>query len=533
MEEDVLLVLFGAPSAGKSSLLGALVQAAEGHDHVLKGKLIDRSSSGMGRLADLHQALCQDRQQPTTDEVVSYPIAIEVEKTSAKDALPAAVLADCSGRSVQALLADKRPWEKKARAGPLGKAVLNADTLILVVDASADTAQLNKDFSQLANFVRALEQSRSRGSEVAGLPVYVVLTKCDQLAKMSDTTSAWMQRIEEKKRQVDDAFKKFLAQQPERDSLAFGKVDLHLWATAARRPALADRHAVDPQPYGVAELFRQCLQDARKFHLREIQASKRLQVVVAGVGGLLALMTILAFAVYITRPSPELISLENALHGLLPAEGAKPAERLREPLDDKLKQLRRIQKNPNFTLLPAKTQAEVDNHVREIDAYQKFNREFLQKVQDPRLATTEEDLANIEKAIKEISPPDEYAEAWKDTRIGRRSKLWLMDAKALRDESAKVVKWIEEKKKAGEALEKDGYGVLAKGAAATAKEKDAWLERYQKYLDQPWPHRPREHPPGAGTITYDTVYRFQPVQQARQNWDDFKKSLLFIHNRLM
>ncbi len=251
-------------------------------------------------------------------------------------------------------------------------------------------------------------------------------------------------------------------------------------------------------------------------------------MLVAGLTGLLALMGILAMAVWVTRPSPEVISLQNALHSLLPAEGAKPADRLKDPLDDKLRQLRRIQKNPSFSLLPSKTQADVDRYVSEIEAYQKYNRELLEKVQDPRLATTEEELARIEKDVKEFAPPPDYAEAWKDTRVGRKTQLWLKDVQALRDESGKIENWINEQIKAGKDLAK---GLL--GGSGTAKEKESWLARYKVYMDQPWPQRPIDRPPGAGTIIYATVYQFQRVQRARQNWDEFKQSLKFIHDKLV
>jgi hypothetical protein len=71
------------------------------------------------------------------------------------------------------------------------------------------------------------------------------------------------------------------------------------------------------------------------------------------------------------------------------------------------------------------------------------------------------------------------------------------------------------------------------GEAAPAKEREAWQAHYKEYLEQPFPHRPRERPPGAGTVTYDTVYHLQRVDRARQSWDEFKKSLDFIRDRLM
>ena len=55
-----------------------------------------------------------------------------------------------------------------------------------------------------------LEQTRGQRSEVGGLPVYLVLTKCDLLAQKDDSSISWIDRIEERKRKVDRGFQEFL-----------------------------------------------------------------------------------------------------------------------------------------------------------------------------------------------------------------------------------------------------------------------------------------------------------------------------------
>ena len=61
-------------------------------------------------------------------------------------------------------------------------------------------------------------------------PVFLVLTKCDVLAKPDDTFSKWQQRIEEAKRSLVNPFAAFLtAPVP-----ASGTVNLQLWATRDR-----------------------------------------------------------------------------------------------------------------------------------------------------------------------------------------------------------------------------------------------------------------------------------------------------------
>src|SRR5437016_5058624 len=67
------LVLFGMPSAGKSSLLGALAQAAQSQEHLLNGHLIDASKG----LAELQHRVYEDQPNETNEEIVPYPIVFE------------------------------------------------------------------------------------------------------------------------------------------------------------------------------------------------------------------------------------------------------------------------------------------------------------------------------------------------------------------------------------------------------------------------------------------------------------------------
>src|SRR5262249_15578613 len=201
---------------------------------------------------------------PTTEEVVDYPVMLA--SSDGRSSPQEAVLVDCNGRVVSEILS--KPLQNRPARGSLARKVKDADTLILVADGSVDTGQLQRDFSQFAASPRLCEKSRSARTEVTGLPVFIVLTKSDLWAKKTDTASTWMQRIEERKRQIGQGFHKFLAQQENREGLAFGKIDLQVWATAIGRPALADHPARPNEPYGVAELFRQCLAAAQEFHGR-------------------------------------------------------------------------------------------------------------------------------------------------------------------------------------------------------------------------------------------------------------------------
>src|SRR5438105_384629 len=69
----VRIVLFGMPAAGKSSLLGALAQAAQTQEHLLHGHIEDRSQG----LVELQHRLYDEEPRRTAEEVVPYAIDFE------------------------------------------------------------------------------------------------------------------------------------------------------------------------------------------------------------------------------------------------------------------------------------------------------------------------------------------------------------------------------------------------------------------------------------------------------------------------
>src|SRR6516225_788774 len=71
--DDLSIVLFGMPAAGKSSLLGALAQAAQAQEHLLNGRLTDVSHG----LDELRRRVYDESPRCTAEEVVPYPVDFE------------------------------------------------------------------------------------------------------------------------------------------------------------------------------------------------------------------------------------------------------------------------------------------------------------------------------------------------------------------------------------------------------------------------------------------------------------------------
>src|SRR5262249_34954131 len=152
--------------------------------------------------------------------------------------------------------------------GALTQAIRSADALVLLVDASAPKEVVDETFRDFDRFLDALEEGRTFGREVGGLPVFATLTKCDALRHEGDSPPQWLARIEQRKTGVRERFEDFFgsADDPEPSPyLPFGSIDLHLEATSVRAPkdrAFAPHNDPDGS-FGVAGLVREVLPAAR------------------------------------------------------------------------------------------------------------------------------------------------------------------------------------------------------------------------------------------------------------------------------
>src|SRR5262249_50834657 len=148
----------------------------------------------------------------------------------------------------------------------------------------------------------------------------------------------WMDRIEDRKRQVGTRFQEFLSQQAERGPLPFGRVELHLWATAVKRPALADAPARPREPYGGAELFRQCLDSADGFHDRRPQPGRRLNYTVGIAAAVAGFMVLFSLLLFFTGPSRAVSDLERTIRNYRTAAADAGPEGYKDP-EEEIKRL--------------------------------------------------------------------------------------------------------------------------------------------------------------------------------------------------
>jgi hypothetical protein len=513
------VVLFGLPDAGKSSLLGALAQVAQAQEHALGGRLTDASH----RLAELQERVYDGSLQKTVDEVVPYRVFFEPLPTHehhTHESRTEAVLVDCDGRVAEELLARRRPFHTERGDSSLARAASKADVLLFVVDASADAMHLDASFGEFSRFLHVQEQGRGWRSEVGGLPVFLVLTKCDLLAQPVDTSAAWSKRIQERKRQVHMHFEHFLQRQKPEGRVPFGRLDLYVAATAVKRPMLADLPAKPGEPYGVAELFRQAFECASAFRQRRARSRHRLIWAVACCTGLSAALVALVTFLLFSRPPevPDARELLAKVESYRLREAQTPSLRLREPLQPKISELTDLKNDHDFSRLPQEKRDYVMIHLQELQEYRTY-KENVEHIATLSTVRSERELNEIERDLQEVGVPAKHQLEWSQTDAALRRAERLAEIKAVRKSSAGFADWYAQ--------------LFRKGEEALTPPKDGprlswpdWHDRVRTLLQEAEgpPQRPGEKWVGTKEA-YEVALRLDKPAAARDAWETLRHRL--------
>src|SRR4051812_41189922 len=195
------ILLFGHPGSGKTHLLGALLRASEVQPDALGGTVADLT----GHLTAIRAAVYGDGNlKATHTEIVAVPVQYRGPEPA--DFL----LFDCDGRAAPALLKHADALEARRVTGTVARAVLGADLLALVVDATLTDDDLTERFEDFLFFLEQVHGRRLRDREVGGLPVFIVLARCDLLAKPTDTTATWEAEVRWHLAKVRRQFEEFV-----------------------------------------------------------------------------------------------------------------------------------------------------------------------------------------------------------------------------------------------------------------------------------------------------------------------------------
>ena len=443
-------------------------------------------------------------------------------------ALPGDVqVIDCSGQSALELLQSEKAF---AGSHPLKKPILDADAVMLVIDVSAQKKQINDDFRQAARWLKQLHQFRGKRTDVAALPVYVVLTKCDLLATHDDTLVTWKTRIEVAKSEYEENFRKYLDQH----APGFGTIQLKVLATSIKQPSFGDKSTKTAEPFGVSELFRDCLRSANDFQQRRQTSQSRLQNVVVGMLGLVVMLALSVVFLSEFQPPSRGTTLDEKLQLALPKREATSVDRLAgtvQKLEDKKQKLTEIEAHGDFNRLPTESQEAVSRYREELSQYLKLSQDSLAILKLPHFAKNDAEFKELEKSVRAFTLPATYAKDWQETRLTKRIRQVRGEYDMLHAELKKEEAWIRGQIDQNKTLLKAGnrlYGKLLdqdKDAPAEAKE---WHQQYQAQLTAR-PATPRdENVPSVSRIFYEDLAKFEPVKTAQREWRTSKEDLTNI-----
>jgi GTPase SAR1 family protein len=507
------LLLFGSPGAGKSSLLGALAQAAATQAAILKGELVQKSEN-----LDRLQKNTYNGEVPTTPSLETY--AIRLKPAEGQSATAEATLMDCSGIDALEMLKSDDPF---TGANPMQKPILEADAILLLVDAAMPSRQLNDELKQFGNWLLQFHRTRGQRTEVGDLPVYLVLTKVDQLARKEDTFAMWMQRIEEGKRRLDERFREFLDDQGH----GFGSIDLRIWATAIRRPQLADRPAKAQEPLGVAELFREGLEAAADFQDRRRLSQSRLQNVFVSLVALTVVLGLVLVGLAEYHPDKSGASLEERVHKALPPKDMSADKRVGgtlKKLEEKRAALAGILQDDAFRKLSDESQAQVVRHYQEVDQYLTLTDKARTDVKFPFMAKTEEEFTKHEKDLYAFVFPAD----WNETPLGKRVQQSRKEYARVREELKKEEGWLKGQIDASNKLLDQGIDLqarLRRKEKSATEQAEAWEISSRVHMSP----KPRvlksDQIPGVSGLTYEYLDKFQAIKSAQKEWESVKVRL--------
>jgi hypothetical protein len=526
------VLLFGHRGAGKSALIGALLKAGETQGDVLRGEVV-HSSVDLPRIRDA--VYSGGKLDPQTAELVSYTVKLKPWRVGPKPVGPAmtVTLDDCDGKAAEALLEHPEPITRRAPDSPVAKAVVDADAIVLLVDAASTDEELNEAFVEFDRFLKTVGRAKTDARAVGGFPIYMVLTQCDRLAQPGDSRRMWEVRVGDRVENAEKKFAEYLKEARDAEDegapspfLAFGSVEFEVFAAAVRAPALPDAPNPGDTPFKVAELFRDCFAAARA-HNDRVQASNvRLKWTLRlAAAALLSLLTGLT-AVTLFPPRNDGPTLAERVREYLAGEPAA-AERLSDAnIERNRATLAAFRSDRAFGGLDPELQQSVDNRLKEIADYKDY-RKRLAATPPPASARSKADLDAASNVLKgELVVPVEYN--WTTTAAGQLYAKWVEDCAAIEEAQKAMVEQYR-------AREAEAANLMLPRAFDSA-----WLGAIDSLTargDQPpfplnaeLPNTRSVPQPGGERVAYRVPYEFDEVYQVRRYWEQTRDKLAHLRN---
>ena len=508
---EPVIVFFGEKHAGKSTLLHAFLQ------DIAPAEPVD----------DLKPVSPPDS---VRREIVKHAVRT---RTTASGTGEPVVLIDCDGRSAGDMLAAPGRAGAASARGSLWTAIRSADALVLVIEAVATEADVDKAFRSFRAFLDALQNDRNYQREVGGLPIFLTLTKCDALAEAGDDFRAWSTRVGDRKRVIQAQFQDFFGYELAGDDdpttidpspfLAFGSLDLQVTATVARAsgPKTTPLAFLPEGEFGIRELAVDCLRAAKAYNRRARRAWWRLKYTLVGLIGVIALLFVGALTLSTTGAYGPADALAARITEFRAREGP-PAERLSDPAIAANQQaVDQFANSPVFDRIPPELKTYIADRQAEYAAYAEYRSRF----KPPRLAP--QDLRTREEGDRlaaslgtDLAPPAAYADAWKDTTASRMRQKWLTDLGLMTTAEEALYAWYRGlDRRATDLLFVDrppDYGWRQEATALFARASVPPFDPNEVMPGSPEvPAVPRADP-----LTYAPAFAFDRVLLARRDWED-------------
>ena len=148
------------------------------------------------------------------------------------------------------------------------------------------------------------------------------------------------------------------------------------------------------------------------------------------------------------RPSAAEAALESEVGAAI---AAPAADRLRDPVGDRIKEWAALQENPAFAQLPAGLKRAVASAAQEAATYQ----ELLKKVDSlkrVRFFRNDDDIIFYKKAVDKIVVPAQYAADWMTTRLAKRLVQYRSELEAVATALALEKDWLTSQQAIGDKL---------------------------------------------------------------------------------
>jgi len=524
------VLLFGHTGAGKSAILGALLKAAETQGPTLRGEVLEPS----GRLATIRDAVYQGTElERSSAELTQYTVRLRPwrDGTKALSEPISVVLNDCSGRAAESLISHPEAIRDPYTKGIVARAVIDADAIVLMVDGASDDEQLREAFEEFDTFLTIVWEAKENAREVGGFPVLLVLTQCDRLVQPGDTYATWKARVDQRADRAWTKFDEFLKDADPDDGilspfLPFGSVDLAVYPTAVRHPNIPGVPVALGEPFGVADLFRDCFDVAKRHRDRVAASDRRLWWTVRFALSFVTFLLLGVVGVVVFQPTPTGPELAERIRGYEQHEPEADVRLAYPALTRNKTLLTGFRDEPGFGAVPDDLRRFVLGRVKEIEDYEAF-RERLLTFQAPDDTRTLEDLAKVEQALNgELALPSRYA--WGKTSSAELRRKWLADAAAIRKVESEFLEKYRDYIRRGTVLTYtpslgDNWRAEVGNLLAEAAQPPA-------PLNDPLPGSPALEQLRGKAVTNWVPYNFERVDMARKSWEAVRDRLTHLRD---